>query len=172
MQSSRRGFLVLSGLAVLPLSGCLSLGGSDAQVRDVPVNISAASAAINSYRASRGLPALAHDSRLDAVSAAMARRIARNDSMATRAHSARGLSSRLDGAGYPTYAGAENLGAGYTSLSHAMSGWKGSPGHNKNLLNRHVTRFGIARASRPDGRYRNFWVLTLARPVSDGRPAV
>ena len=45
----------------------------------------------------------------------MARRIARNDSMKTWAHSPRGLAGRLDRAGYATYAGAENLGAGYVS---------------------------------------------------------
>ena len=170
MLSSRRTFLLLSGAAVLPISGCMSMSG--VEVRDVSVSAGAAASAINGYRASHGLPPLQHDARLDAVSADMARHIARKDSMNTRAHSARGLSSRLDGAGYPTYAGAENLGAGYTSLGHAMDGWKGSRDHNRNLLNRHVTRFGIARASRPDGRYLNFWVLTLARPTSDGRPTV
>ncbi|MEM9106047.1 MAG: CAP domain-containing protein, partial [Pseudomonadota bacterium] len=65
-----------------------------------------------------------------------------------------------------------NLGAGYVSFDHALDGWKGSPDHDQNLLNKHVTRMGIARVQRPDGRYRNFWVLIMARPASDGRPTL
>jgi uncharacterized protein YkwD len=168
----RLAILLLVCIQAFALAGCLSLSGSAAEVSDAPVSASATQSMINSYRASHGLPPVTHDPRLDKVAADMARLIGRNDSMATRAHSARGLSGRLDRAGYPTFAGAENLGAGYVSLEHAMSGWKGSPDHNRNLLNPYVTRFGIARTQRPDGRYRNFWVLILARPVADGRPDV
>ncbi len=45
-----------------------------------------------------------------------------------------------------------------------MTGWKTSPDHNKNLLNKYVTHMGIARTNRADGTYRNFWVMTLAAP--------
>jgi len=159
------------GLLLL-VSGCSLTGGSDVDLTDVPVSAGATLSRINAFRAANGLPALTHDPRLDAVSRDMARRIARNDSMKTWAHSPRGLAGRLDRAGYATYAGAENLGAGYVSLDHAMEGWKGSADHRKNLLNKHVTRMGIARVQRPDGRWLNFWVLTLARPVSDGRPTL
>jgi uncharacterized protein YkwD len=162
---------MLFGAVLMLIAGC-SLNGSGAQLTDVPVNRGAALVKINAYRAANGLPGLNLDPNLDAVAADMARLIGRRDSMNTRAHSARGLSGRLDRAGYDSYAGAENLGAGYVSFDHALDGWKGSPDHDKNLLNRHVTRMGIARVQRPDGRYLNFWVLILARPVADGRPAV
>lgn len=159
-------------LFAMLLSGCSLTGGSDAELTDVPVNRGAAQAKINAYRAANGLPALKLDPDLDAASRDMARLIGRKDSMNTRAHSARGLAGRLDRAGYASYAGAENLGAGYVSFDHALDGWKGSPDHDKNLLNKHVTRMGLARVQRPDGRYRNFWVLILARPVADGRPTL
>nr|MEC9418738.1 CAP domain-containing protein [Pseudomonadota bacterium] len=48
----------------------------------------------------------------------------------------------------------------------------GSEGHNKNLLNPYVTRVGIARTNRNNGKWRNFWVMTLSRPYADGRPTV
>ncbi|KZM49880.1 CAP domain-containing protein [Labrenzia sp. OB1] len=127
---------------------------------------------INSYRQENGLPALQHDPELDAVSRKMARHIAERDSMDTWAHSVFGLSQRLDKAGYANYAGAENLGAGYADLPAAFRGWQGSEGHNKNLLNPYVTRVGIARTNRNTGKWRNFWVMTLARPYADGRPTL
>ncbi len=127
---------------------------------------------INTYRQENGLHRLQHDPQLDAVSQKMARHIAERDSMDTWAHSAFGLSQRLDKAGYANYAGAENLGAGYADLPAAFRGWQGSEGHNKNLLNPYVTRVGIARTNRNTGKWRNFWVMTLSRPFSDGRPSV
>lgn len=160
------------GALLILLSGCSLSGVLDVELTDVPVNRQAALSKINAYRAANGLQALTLDPRLDVAARDMAQLIGRKDSMKTRAHSARGLAGRLDRAGYASYAGAENLGAGYVSFDHALSGWKGSPDHDKNLLNKHVTRMGIARVQRPDGRYLNFWVLILARPVEDGRPQV
>ncbi|ADZ70423.1 CAP domain-containing protein [Polymorphum gilvum] len=139
-------------------------------IQAVPVDQDAMLAQLNGYRARSGLPALAHDPRLDAVSADMALLIAEKDSMDTWAHSGFGLARRLDAAGYDHYAGAENLGAGYASLEAAFAGWRGSAGHDRNLLNPHVSRVGIARVARSDGKWRHFWVMTLARPQEDGRP--
>ncbi|MCY6382895.1 CAP domain-containing protein [Hoeflea prorocentri] len=168
----RAAALMALGAMLTALAGCISIGKPDADVSDVAVNRSAALSKINAYRAANGLPRLTLDARLDALSQDMARIIAANDSMNTRLHSARGLSGRLDRGGYPSYAGAENLGAGYRTFDEALAGWKGSADHDKNLLNKHVTRMGIARAQRPDGRYRNFWVLILSRPTEDGRPVI
>ncbi len=168
----RAALSVAAGLLLTALSACSVTGDKNVQVTDVPVNRGAALSQINAYRASNGLPNVVLDPQLDALSQDMARIITRNDSMNTRLHSARGLSGRLDRGGYPTYAGAENLGAGYRTFDEAMVGWKGSSDHDKNLLNKHVTRIGIARSQRPDGKYRNFWVLILARPVEDGRPVL
>ncbi|WP_136657696.1 CAP domain-containing protein [Nitratireductor sp. XY-223] len=172
MAVRRAAVAAVAGLLLAVLSGCSLTGDNSAEVTDVPVNRGAALTEINAYRSSNGLPPVVLDPQLDALSQDMARTIARNDSMNTRLHSARGLSGRLDRGGYPTYAGAENLGAGYRTFDEAMVGWKGSADHDKNLLNKYVTRIGIARTQRPDGKYRNFWVLILARPVADGRPVL
>lgn len=168
--------LVLA-FAALVLTACGALpGNSDLEdavvLTDQNVDKSQMLSMINSYRKQNGLPALKHDPELDAVSQKMARHIAERDSMDTWAHSAFGLSQRLDKAGYRNYAGAENLGAGYADLPAAFRGWQGSSGHNKNLLNPYVTRVGIARTNRNNGKWRNFWVMTLSRPYADGRPVV
>ncbi|MEM6463561.1 MAG: CAP domain-containing protein [Pseudomonadota bacterium] len=162
----------LFAMLLVLLAGCSTTGGAKVELSYVAVDRSAAAAKINAYRTANGLPRLSLDPELDKAAEDMARLIGRKDSMRTRAHSARGLANRLDRAGYESYAGAENLGAGYVSFDHALSGWKGSPDHDRNLLNRHVTRMGIARVQRPDGKYRNFWVLIFARPAEDGRPTL
>ncbi|TYC50411.1 CAP domain-containing protein [Rhodobacterales bacterium] len=174
LSTTRRAFGALMLLS-LGLANCGALpGGGELEEKtvltDQPVDKSQMLSLINSYREQNGLPPLKHDPALDAVSQKMARHIAQRDSMDTWAHSAFGLSQRLDKARYANYAGAENLGAGYADLTAAFSGWQGSAGHNKNLLNPYVTRVGIARTNRNTGKWRIFWVMTLSRPREDGRP--
>lgn len=164
-------------MSTLLLAACGALpGASDLEDKTVltnqPVDQAQMLTMLNAYRQQHGLPALRLDPELDQVSQKMARHIAERDSMQTWAHSAFGLSQRLDKAGYANYAAAENLGAGYADLGAAFRGWQGSEGHNKNLLNPYVTRVGIARTNRNTGKWRNFWVMTLARPFADGRPSV
>ncbi len=170
------GRLLLALLIAATLASCGALPGrgeleDQTVLTNVPVDAQALTSLLNSYRQQNGMKPLRHDEKLDAVSQDMARHIAQRDSMDTWAHSAFGLSQRLDKAQYANYAAAENLGAGYADLSAAFSGWQGSKGHDRNLLNPHATRCGIARTNRNTGKWRNFWVLTLARPVSDGRPS-
>ena len=164
--------LVAAIFTLVLITSCTLPGRQSAEIKNVPVNTGAALAKTNAYRASHGLPPLALDARLNKASLDMARLMARRDTSNPRTHSARGLSGRLSRSGVANFAGAENLGSGYTSFDHAFSGWKGSPDHNKNLLNRHVTRVGFARVQRADGKWRNFWVMIMARPIEDGRPTL
>ncbi|WP_150526090.1 CAP domain-containing protein [Roseibium sediminis] len=169
--------LVLAGMLTAFIPACRSLPSQKEVVEEtvitvVAVDQTALLSLLNAYRADRGLDPLQLDATLNHVSVEMARHIAERDSMDTWAHSVFGLSSRLDKAGYANYAAAENLGAGYADLNAAFAGWQGSEGHNKNLLNPHVTRVGIGRTLRSNGKWRNFWALTLARPKEDGRPVV
>lgn len=168
----RTRHLIVICLSLFLLTGCNLMSRQSADITDVPVNTGAALAKTNAYRAGRGLPRLTLDPRLNQASLDMARLMARTDNSKPRTHSARGLSGRLSRNGMATYAGAENLGSGYTSFAHAFSGWKGSADHNRNLLNKHVTRVGFARVKRADGKWHNFWVMILARPVEDGRPTL
>lgn len=165
---SRR--LFITGLILTPLAGCSIMGSSGGEIRDVPINTGSALGAVNAYRAAHGMSRLSHDARLDEASLTMAHLMARQDKSNPRAHNARALSGRITAAGMTTFAGAENLGSGYTSFSAAMAGWKGSRDHDRNLLNPHVTRIGFAHVTRSDGKWRNFWVMVLARPQEDGRP--
>ncbi|MTH96248.1 CAP domain-containing protein [Roseibium sp. RKSG952] len=169
--------IAFSMMALSALSACSALPGgkdisSETVIARASVNDTQMLSMLNAYRQKHGLAPLKLDPRLNEVSADMAHHIAKRDSMKTWAHSAFGLSQRLDKARYANYAGAENLGAGYATLPAAFSGWQGSADHNKNLLNPYVTRVGIARVNRSDGKWRNFWVMTLSRPYEDGRPVI
>ena len=62
----------------------------------------------------------------------------------------------------------ENISAGYHTLAEAFSGWRDSPPHRANMLNRGVTRLGIAAVYSPNSKYKVFWALILA---GDARPS-
>jgi uncharacterized protein YkwD len=131
----------------------------------VHLDPTAATAALNAYRASQHLGAV----RLDPALTAMAQR--QVDAMAAAnqmSHDVAGsFPSRLAASGVSAAAAAENLGGGYYSLEEAMDGWRRSPAHNANLLLPDAKRFGIAIAKDPRTHYGVYWALVLA---ADPRP--
>jgi hypothetical protein len=58
------------------------------------------------------------------------------------------------------------IGTPYHTLADAFSGWRDSPPHRANMLNRSVTRMGIAAAYAPTSKYKVFWALILVGPDS------
>jgi uncharacterized protein YkwD len=129
---------------------------------EAKVNVSEAAAIISAYRANNGLGKVVISPRLNAIAAAQANAMARADKMS---HDVGGpFARRLAQGGYDMLAAAENIGAGYRTLAEAFSGWRGSPPHNANLLNREVTEIGIANAYAPGGKYKVYWALVLAKP--------
>ncbi len=167
--SPSKRFLLLGGasaLAAISLGGCAGLEKipENVVVTPVPVNMPAALRRLNAYRLTNSLAPVKNNTLLDRIAMDMAVYIAKRDTMSTQKHSSAGLASRLDAAGYPNVAGAENLGAGYADYAAAFTGWVESADHNHNLLNPHVTEIGLAHTKRTDGKWRNFWVMILARP--------
>ncbi|MDX5592634.1 CAP domain-containing protein [Pseudovibrio sp. SPO723] len=159
-----------AALSLAAVGGCSSISGltGDApEIYRVSVNDQEALQQTNAWRAKHGLAALKLDPHLKEVSQEMADHVASRDSLKTSRHTGGSLMRRTQTNGYLSAAGAENLGAGYASITAAMNGWKNSKDHNKNLLNPNVTHMGIARTNRKDGTYRNFWVMTLAAPVDE-----
>lgn len=163
--------ILVSTLALL--AGCNTFVGEreleqPVVITQMAVDLQQAQNLINAYRSERGLQPVTLNATLSDVSLNMARHIAERDSMDTWAHSAFGLSQRLEKAGYLNVAAAENLAAGQNTVEGVVALWKGSEGHNKNLLNPYATEMGFAAVSRNNGKWRMFWVLTLAKP--DDRP--
>lgn len=133
-----------------------------------PIRVDAGRAAglISSYRVQNGLGPVRVNSKLMAAAADYARAMGTRDKISHTIGGA--LPKRISAAGYDWGAAAENLGAGYSSLSDVMAGWKASAGHRRNLLNPNVTEMGIAAAATPPGsKYRNYWALIMAAPQPD-----
>jgi uncharacterized protein YkwD len=129
------------------------------------VNVTAATSLFSDYRRSKGLPAVEPDERLVAAAREQVRRMIAADKV-THDPGGRGFIQRLKASGFNAATSAENVSAGYHTLAEAFSGWRDSPGHNKNMLLPGATRFGIASAYTPKSKYRVFWALILAEPAN------
>jgi uncharacterized protein YkwD len=116
-----------------------------------------AAGAVSSYRKQHGLPGVSTDPALTQLAHQQAAAMARSGSLS---HSVGGaFASRVAGRG----TAAENIAMGTKNLSATLAMWKGSSGHNANLLRRGVTRIGVASATGANGRM--YWALIVAGPV-------
>lgn len=126
------------------------------------VDSAAAASMISGYRKNNGLGAVTIDPQLTKMAAEQANAMASRDKLDHDV--GRGFTQRVAGSGYDAKAAYENIGAGYHTLAEAFSGWRSSPGHRANMLQRNVTHIGIAAAYAPRSKYKVFWALVLASP--------
>ena len=129
---------------------------------DAKLDANTAQSMISGYRTNNGLGPVVIDPELMQLAADQARAMAAQDKLD---HSvSRPFQQRLQQSGFNASIAVENIGAGYDNLAEAFSGWRESPAHRANMLNRDVTRMGIATAYAPHSRYKVFWSLILAKP--------
>jgi uncharacterized protein YkwD len=126
----------------------VSLSTSDAK---------AAAGLISSYRTARGLSAVTVDPTLNRAAEVQARAVAQTGILSHGQFASRMSSFGIAGAS------AENLTAGSRSVDAAIARWKGSPGHNQNLLMPEARRIGLARATTPGTGYEHYWALVLSQ---------
>ena len=153
--------------ALLMLAGCMSDGQPEQPTMylsmangGATLDPQAAASMISLYRQNNGLGKVVVDPDLmklaETQSAAMAGRNKLD-------HDVKGpLARRLGASGYPATVAVENVSAGYHTLAEAFSGWRDSPPHRANMLNRDVTKLGIAASYAPNTKYKVFWTLILA----------
>jgi uncharacterized protein YkwD len=163
-------------VGVASLSGCAGLSSAppeqptfyqDLAHSDAAVDAAAAQSMISGYRSNNGLGAVTVDPELMRLATEQARAMAAHDKMdhdIGRPFQERIRNSTIGGS-----VAVENISAGYHTLAEAFSGWRDSPPHRANMLNRSVTRMGIAAAYAPDSKYKLFWALILAGPPSGRR---
>lgn len=121
-----------------------------------------AASMISGYRANNGLGAVTVDPELNRLAEAQARAMVAKDKID---HNAGGsFNDRLKRSGYRARTAVENVSAGYHTLAEAFSGWRDSPPHKANMLNRSATRMGIAAVYSPNSKYKVFWALIMASP--------
>ena len=126
---------------------------------DARVDTASARDMISQYRRNHGLGPVMLDGSLEAAAQAQSSAMAKADRLS---HEVRApLDARLRDAGIPNGLAVENVSAGYHTLAEAFSGWRDSPPHNKNLLEKGVRRMGIATAYAPGTRFKVFWTLVM-----------
>jgi uncharacterized protein YkwD len=177
MAVSKLGGWVHGPVAVVvatALSGCLHQSLSfvahpDAE-RPAVVSAQAAATKVTAFRTQHGLGPVSVDASLGTIAAGHARGMADADRLTHVLPGEGSFETRLRKAGYWPAIAVENIGAGYHDLDEAMAGWIASPSHRRNLLDKDVTRIGIAVAYNPDGKFHDYWTLILAAPKASVPP--
>jgi hypothetical protein len=121
---------------------------------------------ISQYRREHGLPAVKTDPKLTAVAERQAQAMASSGIMDHDV--AAPFATRISGAN--VIAGAENIAAGTRTWADTLRLWKGSPGHNKNLLTPGADLLGVAVAHNDNTRYKVYWAMVIGRRDVKHRP--
>jgi uncharacterized protein YkwD len=161
---------VAAALALLAFSGCAGDAppptGEPSFYRNLAeggqLDPAAAQSMISGYRANNGLGAVTLDPALMKLAEEHSRNMVVRDKLDHNVGKA--FQQRIRGSGYDAKVAVENISAGYHTLAEAFSGWRDSPPHRANMLNRGVTRMGIAAIYSPRSKYKVFWTLILAAP--------
>jgi uncharacterized protein YkwD len=166
--------LVIAGVAGA-LAALAALGGcaqsappeqptfyQDLAQHDVTLDAAAAASMISGYRGNNGLAPVVLDPELMRLASEQAHAMAAHDKMDHDI--GRPFQERIRNSPIAGSVAVENISAGYHTLAEAFSGWRDSPPHRANMLNRSATRIGIAAVYAPASKYKVFWALILAGP--------
>jgi uncharacterized protein YkwD len=117
---------------------------------------------INSYRKANGVGSLRLSRTLGAAAEHHSRDMARYNYFGHTLHNGTAWSTNIVNHGY-TVSGtmAENIAAGNSSAQATFDQWRGSSGHNRNMLNPNLKAIGIGRASKSTSRYGWYWTTTF-----------
>lgn len=116
----------------------------------------------NRERASRGLPALTPDPRLEAAASRHAADMASRRRMSHTGGDRTSPFQRMKAEGYEYRRAAENIAAGSFTLESLMKAWMNSPGHRRNILGPY-TQVGASFANGEGGT--SYWCVTFGDPV-------
>lgn len=123
---------------------------------------------VNAERTSRGLPALARDSKLDAAARNHSADMAANNYFDHDSQNGTSFSTRITNAGYTWVSAGENIAAGQRTPRAVMTAWMASKGHCQNILSGSFADLGVGIAS--GGGYGIYWTQDFARK-SGGPPS-
>ncbi len=113
---------------------------------------------LNDYRAQNGLGALSIDPSIQSAAEWMSTDMGEKDYFSHTDSLGRSPWDRMCDFGYcyNTWKG-ENIAAGYTTAEAAFDAWRGSPGHNSNMLGENYLVMGVARVQTPGSTYGYYW---------------
>ena len=154
--SSRRGFLVLSGMGIV-LAGCSTVGVL-APTPGATDRTAAAWPRGNELRRKNGLSALSSVNPARKAAAVQAVRMAKADEMQHLIGLGDSFYSRMK-ASDVTLPAAENIASGQNEVERAVQAWIDSPKHLHNMLGTY-SGLGVAVAYAADGRA--YWSMILS----------
>jgi uncharacterized protein YkwD len=113
---------------------------------------------LNNYRAQNGLGPVLIDPSIQAAAEWMSTDMGVNNYFSHTDSTGGSPWDRMCDHGYcyNTWKG-ENIAAGYSTAQAVFEGWKGSPGHNANMLGQHYVVMGIALVHTPGSTYGFYW---------------
>lgn len=132
-----------------------------------PLDLSLATAELNAYRAEYGLSQVTLNEKLVRASDIHAADLAKHGIAAHVGTDGSTHSERAQRQNYYFQMIGENVATGQKSWDQVFQAWKDSPGHNKNLLAKGVTDFGIALVYEPTTTYTTYWAMLVATPMPE-----
>lgn len=129
-----------------------------------PLVLEIAVAELNAYRSQYGLTQVALNDKLNRASEIHAADLAKHGIAAHVGTDGSTHSERAQRQNYYFQMIGENVATGQKSWDQVFQAWKDSPGHNKNLLAKGVTDFGIALVYEPTTTYTTYWAMLVGTP--------
>jgi uncharacterized protein YkwD len=98
---------------------------------------------LNQFRAANGVPAVSLNAKLTVVAQAHADDMAAKGYFSHTGRDGSNAGQRITRTGYVWQTWGENIAMGYQDWSAALSGWKNSSGHRRNMLNASFKHVGL-----------------------------
>ncbi|MHA1189069.1 MAG: CAP domain-containing protein [Alphaproteobacteria bacterium] len=136
---------------------------SSAKITIAPLDVGRAERLLNAIRKRHGSDKVCLLASLQDVAARHSAAMAQRGRLAHDFGAGSSLRDRLANV-EPHIMAAENVGAGYSTLESVLKGWMASRGHWRNMADSRLTHFGLAMATNPGSRNRNYWTLIMIRP--------
>lgn len=123
---------------------------------------------INAYRARNGAPKLAASRSLNAASYLHSKDMGERGYFEHASQDGRSPWDRMKAQGYPgNTAMSENVAAGQPTAQAVFESWRGSAGHNRNMLNPDMRAIGIGLASVSGSPYGEYWTTDFGGTVDE-----
>ncbi|KAG7401885.1 hypothetical protein PHYBOEH_009465 [Phytophthora boehmeriae] len=123
--------------------------------------------AVNKVRASRGLPKLCLNRKLQTAAQVHSNDMAKKNFLSHRGSNGSTMSSRVTAANYKWKSVAENIAAGQATVNAVMATWMASSGHRANILSTKNKMFNCAYAYSPKSKFKHYWTQNFATGVGE-----
>jgi uncharacterized protein YkwD len=161
--------IAVLGFAVLALAG-----GSGRATADTSIDSEEQSFidTLNQYRVNNSLPPLLIDPSLQAAADWMSTDLGEQNYFDHTDSTGRDPWTRMCDFGYCYNAWkGENIAAGYVTGADVFQGWKGSPGHNANMLGPNYRVMGLARVFTQGSSFSWYWTNDFGSEVAPTSPS-